>query len=118
MLIEMARATYQAGGIFRHGRSTRSHTVSVTVWKYLEASAALVLLMAVYTRSGCGLRMRPRKELRGRVLSSARSAYARGSLVCCATRLCSSCRSPNVMAPVGHAWAHAVVTSPSAIGRR
>src|SRR5687767_15170632 len=43
----MASAMYQAFGMRRHGRSTMSQTVSVTCWKYLDASAGLLLLMGL-----------------------------------------------------------------------
>src|SRR5687768_14097593 len=72
MLMEMASATYQAVGILRHGRSTRSHTLSVTSWKYLCASTALLSLISVCP----GLR-RDRREIRMGVADTGQEHVAR-----------------------------------------
>ena len=61
--------------------------------------------------------MRARYAVRGLTFNSESSLYARPFLCCLSTSLPESCRSPNVIAPVGQACPQAVWISPSSIGR-
>src|ERR1051326_84230 len=86
---------------------------------FLLLSAFCLLPSSVYalcpstTSDGCGLRIVARYVVRWCVCSSSRSVKLVGSAFSFATRLVGSFLSPNTIASVGHACAHAVVTSPS-----